>query len=257
MALNVDQAYDMWDEQVSANVVGMINHEFRQIPSRMYCKELIQNGTIGQVYSVKVQSISSGRLPYSNRSWNWWSSEAFGGGLWGAMGSHFIDYIRWAIGDFTGIYGQLYTHVKTRKDPITNQTRKVTSDDAYHAIFNLENGVEGIIEASIASHGKGGTKIEIQGSQGALLIDSEDKILQTKDNEDWQQVQIPDQYKVRPLKENESIALAVFEKLLEHLKQGIQFHDSPTPSFEDGYEVQKVLDALRQSHIEKRWVDIP
>ena len=257
MAMNLEQAYDMWDELESADVVGMINHEFRQIPSRMYCKELIQNGTLGQIYSVKIQSISSSRLPYSGRSWNWWASEAFGGGLWGAMGSHFIDYIRWAIGDFTGIYGRISTNVKTRKDPITSQTRKVTSDDTYYAIFTLENGAEGILEGSVTYHGKGGTKIEIQGSEGAILIDSEEQIFQTKDNNEWQLLQIPDEYKFRPLKENETYALAAFERLLEHLRQGIQSHESPTPSFEDGFEVQKVLDALKESYIEKKWINIP
>ena len=179
-----------------------------------------------------------------------------GGGVWGALGSHFIDFIRWVFGDFQGITGRLVTKVRSRPDPITKQPRPVTSDDTFHAVFQLSSGVEGTINGSVVRHGKGGTYIEAYGSEAGIKIDWDRTVWIAEKDQEWEKIDIPKEYMLRETKPNESYLQPAFEQLIRHLKEGVINRMSPSPSFEDGYEVQKVLDALRFSHETGEWVNI-
>ncbi|MHA1911930.1 MAG: Gfo/Idh/MocA family protein [Candidatus Kariarchaeaceae archaeon] len=256
MAMNIDEAYEMWQLGELGGNVGMINHEFRNLPERAFFRDLVHQGKLGEIYELMLSFDSGGFLPFRDGTWSWWSSNLSGGGIWGALGSHLIDYIRWVFGDISGIYGHLLTNVHHRKDPITSQPRMVTSDDAYHALFTLKRGGNGIMHGSVTRHGKGGGAITAHGSEGGLMMKKDNTIWFASEGEDWTQLEIPTKYHLRPLEEGEDGRVLPFERLLEDLKKGIHSRKSPTPSFEDGYRVQRVMDALKTSHNEKTWIEI-
>ena len=256
MAMNQDEAYQMWEYLEAEGQVGMINHEFRHLPERRYFHHLVNSGRLGEIYEVKVTFSNSSRLPYTGRLWNWWSSELMGGGIWGALGSHLIDFVRWVFGEFEGIMGRLITRVRTRPDPISAMARPVTSDDTYHAIFKLENGVEGMMDGSVVRHGLGGTVIEAHGEKGSLVIKSDRSIWTAENDSEWTRLDIPEEFQLREHDESESFLQPAFESLLKDLSKGIRERKSPTPSFEDGYYVQRVLDALHTSHETQAWVNL-
>ncbi len=256
MAIDEQQAYEMWDFLEKEDRVGMINHEFRQLPEWRFFRDFVAEGNLGEEFEVNIVYSTYTRLPFTGRLWNWWSSSLMGGGIWGALGSHFIDFIRWVFGEFQGITGRLVTKVHSRPDPITHQPRPVTSDDTFHAVFQLTSGVEGTINGSVVRHGKGGTIIEAYGSEASIKIDWDRTVWTAKKDQPWQKIKIPDKYALRPIKEGENYLQPAFEVLISQLREGIKKRISPSPSFEDGYEVQKVLDALRYSHETGQWVVI-
>src|SRR5207253_3613393 len=69
----------------------IIDHELRFLPSCRAARERISE--IGDIRYAEVRYASPGRGDRS-RSWNWWSDASQGGGVWGAVGSHFVDALR-------------------------------------------------------------------------------------------------------------------------------------------------------------------
>src|SRR5688572_27111263 len=87
-ALNALEA----EELVSAasrnrDKLALIDHELRFLPSWREARERI--GEIGAVRYADVRYASPSRGDRS-RAWNWWSDATRGGGILGAVGSHFV-----------------------------------------------------------------------------------------------------------------------------------------------------------------------
>src|SRR5215212_1238028 len=71
--------------------VAIIDHELRFLPSFRAARERMDE--LGGVRYAEVRYASPSRGDRS-REWNWWSDAARGGGIWGAVGSHFVDALR-------------------------------------------------------------------------------------------------------------------------------------------------------------------
>src|SRR5438093_2405826 len=72
--------------------IALIDHELRFLPAWRTARERI--GEIGPLRHAEVRYASPSRGD-RNREWNWWSDAKQGGGIWGAVGSHFIDALRY------------------------------------------------------------------------------------------------------------------------------------------------------------------
>ena len=100
-ALNADEARAMLAAVEKTGVTAAIDHEFRYLPARHYMKALVTQGYLGDVYIVEQHDLSGSLLGAGARPWDWWMQREKGGGLLGAIGSHFIDTIRWMFGAAT------------------------------------------------------------------------------------------------------------------------------------------------------------
>jgi len=97
-ALNAREAGQMLEAaRAHPGQLALIDHELRFLPSRRRMQSLIQEGYVGEVFAVEGVSRGVGLLN-PRRSWNWWSEAEKGGGLVGAIGSHFVDALTWLIG---------------------------------------------------------------------------------------------------------------------------------------------------------------
>ncbi|MHA2504703.1 MAG: Gfo/Idh/MocA family protein [Candidatus Kariarchaeaceae archaeon] len=257
MAFDAEEALLMQREADQEQLVGMINHEFRQLPHWRYFHDLVQAGELGQIYDVDISMNSSGRVPsaVSERNWNWWADLYHGGGLWGALGSHLIDFYTWTFGPIERITGNLMTNTRHLRDASTGQTRVVTSDDSFQSLFTTAYGVKGKLHGSSTHHGGEGSLFLAHGSECALKV-KQDGTLWKGVGSDWEQLTIPAEYGLRELNEGEPRLIPPFEKLLTHMKDGIDRGYSPSPSFEDGLSTQLVLDALREADAKQAWVTI-
>src|SRR5258708_7038955 len=124
-ALNADQA----DQLLAAawkhpKQISLIDHELRFLPSFRAARERI--GELGGIRYAEVRYASPSRGDRS-RAWNWWSDAEQGGGIWGAVGSHFVDTLRFLGMEIEAVQATLRTIIDVR--PFENGTRPVTSDD--------------------------------------------------------------------------------------------------------------------------------
>lgn len=262
MALNVAEARAMLNAIRGGGLVGMIDHEFRYVPARAYAKELIDEGYLGHLYFAHISVLGGSAADSHSRPFGWLFEESKGGGFLGALGSHYIDALYYWFGGITAVSAQLHTFVKHRADAAGN-LHKVTADDSFTLNGKLTNGGEALVKVSVVTRFGGGEKIELFGSDGTLVIDSDGVLWGSKvGDKHLKALTIPprltggvsaDDPRLRPF-----VTLATdFIKAVRLTKQGSSLSSEPTPSFADGLRVQQVLDAARQSSETNAWVSLP
>lgn len=256
-ALNAHEAGQMLQQAEARGIVHMIDHELRFNPTRMRMAELLEQGYVGELYHINLRSVAAMRAD-PNSGWSWWSQAEKGGGALGAAASHYVDLLRWLAGEIVSVSGQLETFVRQRRDA-SGEMRPVDSDDQFAFMGRFANGAYVHVFASYVARLGDGNRLEIHGSSGSLVLDNDDR-LWGKQAGDSQ----PTEFTVAdPFEGVAAIPQTVWGRSFVHLAGelvgAIQAGRQPArgATFYDGLRCQQVLDAIRQSWAERRWVDIP
>jgi len=152
------------------NQLALIDHELRFLPSFRAARERV--GELGGIRYAEVRYASPGRGDRT-RAWNWWSDAEKGGGIWGAVGSHFIDTLRFLGTEIEAVQATLQTIINER--PFENEMRRVTSDDFAAINLRLTNGaIAAMTLSAVASGPDEPTTITIHGEEGALRLAGEE-----------------------------------------------------------------------------------
>lgn len=249
-AMNAKQAEEMLALAKKKNVIAIIDHELRFSPAAIYVREIIQSGKLGKVHHASAISHLSGRrdpnLPYT-----WWSDKKWGGGTWGAIGSHLIDMLRYLAGEIVEADVILNTAIAERKDK-NGAVHKVTSDDNASASVRFENGATGVIFTSVVANDNK-MEFEITCEKGSIRLDMDDRVFTLEPGKGWEQVSLTltgkQQELAKRFETSRITARAVFSRAFVHLAdalvEAIQGGKTSLPraaSFEDGVRIQRILD---------------
>lgn len=267
MARSLDEAREMLRAARQSRLIAMIDHEFRYVPARAYAKELISEGWLGQLYNAKISFINGLSADPRVRPWGWLFDKEAGGGFLGALGSHYLDAMRYWFGDIAAVSADIETHVKQRVVPNTSpeEWREVTADDTFTLLLRFAKGGRGMINVSVVSRFGEGEKMEFYGSDGTLVIDGEGHLLGGKAGETQRlrPLPIPSRYNDGP--SSDDPRLRPFVTLASDFVAGVRAAklagqvpaQEISPSFSDGFKVQQVLDAAQQAADTKCWVSLP
>ena len=216
---------------------------------------MLQGGEIGQVRHCKLLFRADSRSG-PERAWDWWSDREAGGGALGAIGSHAVDAFRWLLGtEAQKVFCQLATHVRERTEKRSNEVRPVTTDDEANLLLKfadseLTKGATGSISLSMVEPGRAEHRLEIFGSEGALMIEDDGRLWHARTGEGrWQQVETEEGLLAAGMSDSSWARgfTAFSRKIIAALREGrTEIKDAAT--FEDGYRTQLVLDAARRSH---------
>ena len=150
--------------------LALIDHELRFLTSFRTARERI--GELGGIRYAEVRYASPGRGD-RNRGWNWWSDAKQGGGIWGAVGSHFVDTLRFLGMEIEAAQASLQTIIDER--PFENANRRVTSDDCALVNLRLAGGaIAAMTLGAVASGPDEPATITIHGEDGALRLIGEE-----------------------------------------------------------------------------------
>lgn len=263
MALNADEAARMVEKARSAGVLALIDHELRFLNSRRTMRGMLQNGAIGVVRHCNYVFRSDYR-GIADRGWDWWSDAAMGGGTLGAIGSHVIDSFRWMLStEVTRALGMLTTHIKQRTDKSSGGSREVTTDDEAKLLFHLADGpytkgATGGAALSVVESGKYENRLEMYGTKGALMVEETGELwLSPTGSGTWRPVQVDQDHMAHGMRESSwSRGFTAFAcRIVDAVRMGKKTLEGAA-SFEDGYRVQLVLDALRESNERGCWVNV-
>lgn len=263
MALNADEAARMMEKARSANVLALIDHELRFLNSRRTMRGMLQTGAIGTVRHCNYVFRSDYR-GLADRGWDWWSDAKMGGGTLGAIGSHAIDSFRWMLStEVSRTLGMLTTHIKERPDKGSGGMRAVTTDDEAKLLFHFADGPQtsgatGAAALSVVESGKYENRLEVYGTKGALMVEETGELwLSPAGSGTWRPVQVDQDHMAQGMRESSwsrgFTALAC--RIVEAMRSGRKTVEDAA-SFEDGYRVQVVLDAVRESNERGCWVDV-
>ena len=154
--------------------ITLIDHELRFLPSWRQARERIV-GDIGPVRYVEGRYSSPARGD-RNRKWNWWSDAARGGGIWGAVGSHTVDTIRYFGLEIEAARGMLHTIIDRR--PFDDGIREVTADDFASVQLRLRGGALAVLQFSaVASGPDEASALTFHGERGAMRFSGEEVLL--------------------------------------------------------------------------------
>jgi predicted dehydrogenase len=255
MAMNADEADAMRRRAGEAGVLALIDHELRFVSGRRRMREMLRRGEIGRIRHTKMLFRADSRSN-AERPWDWWSDVEAGGGALGAIGSHAVDAFRWLLGtEISQVFCQLATHVKERVEKRTNQSRPVTTDDEANLLLRfadgpLTQGATGTISLSVVEPGRSEHRLEIFGSEGALMIEDDGVLWHASAGAgQWQKIETdPGELAAGMRDSSWSRGFTIFSRaIVTALREGRTTIEEAA-TFEDGYRTQLVLDAARRSH---------
>lgn len=145
---------------------------YRPLPALNIAKEMIDAGLLGEIHHFNSQIFHSSYLdPNRPITWRLQGSTA-GGGALTDLGIHFLDLIRYLLGDTDWIQCQTKTFIKKRPDATDKSIfHDVNVDDWALCTIGLKNGGIGTLETSRISGGAGDlSRMEIFGSLGSLRL---------------------------------------------------------------------------------------
>jgi predicted dehydrogenase len=243
-------------------VQSMIGFNYRRVPALALARELIAEGRLGTVRHVRAAYLQDW-LADAQAPMTWrLRKETAGSGALGDIASHAIDQVLFLLGDqVTEVSGRLNTFVGQR--PGENGTEEVTVDDAAWATLTLASGAVASVEVSrVATGRKNSLQIEVYGDKGSLLFDLENlnelgfldatvpvreqgfrRILVNEPDHPYLEAWWPQGHIIGW---EHTFTHQVRDFLLA-IKDGSQ----PSPSFEEGLNVQYVLNAVEESAANK------
>ena len=261
LANTLAEAEAMAEAARAARVQGvqsMIGFNYRRVPALALAKELIAEGRLGTVRHVRAAYLQDWLVdPDSPMTWRL-NKDTAGSGALGDIASHAIDQVLFLLGDqVTEVSGRLHTFTAQR--PGAAGLEDVTVDDAAWATLTLASGAIASVEVSrVATGQKNSLKLEIYGDKGALLFDLEDlnelgfldatlpvreqgfrRILVNEPEHPYMEAWWPQGHMIGW----EHTFTHEIRDFLVAVGTGTQ----PSPSFEDGLNVQRILAAVEES----------
>ncbi len=263
MAMSAEEADKMRARADEKGLLALIDHELRFLPGRLKALSLLRDREIGNVHHAKLHFRSDSRASLE-RTWDWWSDAASGGGALGAIGSHAIDGFRWILGaEISQVFCTLATHVAERADEKTGEMRRVTTDDEANLILRFEDndlvrGATATIALSVVESGRPEHRLEIFGSKGALKIEESGELWRAPTGaEDWERVESERGPLAEGMRDGGwSRGFTLFSRaIVEALREGRRTIEGAA-TFEDGYRTQLVLDAAHRSNESGRMEEV-
>ncbi|WAH98423.1 Gfo/Idh/MocA family protein [Arthrobacter sp. MMS18-M83] len=239
-------------------VLSMVGFNYRRLPALAYARGLIAEGRLGTVREVRASYLQDW-LADSESPMTWrLRKETAGSGALGDIASHAIDQVQYLLGDrVIEASGRLHTFVGHRPGP--DGTEEVTVDDAAWATLALAGGAIASVEASrVATGRKNSLRIEVYGTEGALAFDLERlnelefldatgpaveqgfrRIVVTEPGHPYVEAWWPQGHVIG--------WEHTFTHQIRDFLTAIRGGTPPSPSFEEGLQVQRVLAAIEES----------
>jgi predicted dehydrogenase len=251
-ALDAAEAREMVAAAERAQRTAMVGHEFRHTPQRAYIRQLLGEGYIGQFRLCSIELFLDRYVTAEPRPLTWAAYHAEGGGMLGALGSHYIDGLRDWFGEVASASGRLLAWRPDLMDRAAGRVVQGETDDTFLFTLEFERGGLATMSASFATTPARGARIAVMGDRGTLFAEQpgtnpmEDGIvLGSRDGAPLQPLATPARY--LPFKDDRDHRLMAFRLLVRSFTEGIEQKRSPAPNFVDGLRCQEVLDAVRES----------
>jgi predicted dehydrogenase len=251
-----------------AGVKTQVGFNYLKNPMLALAREIIAGGELGEIVSFRGIHAED-YMADAMTPWHWRLDPAGGGGVVADLGSHIIAIARYLLGPIGAVCGQLETVIKQR--PVragASEMRPVEVDDITRALVQFARGCNGTIEASWLSHGrKMQIEFEVVGSRGTLFFTQERfnelQLYQTGADggrNGFRTIAAGPQHVpygsfcVAPghqLGFNDLKTIEIRDYLLAIAGEPVR-----GPDFREGWEVQKVVDAIIRSSRERGWVAV-
>ena len=266
-------------EARAAGVRAMVGFNYRRVPAVAFARQLIAAGRIGTVRQVRAQYLQDWIVdPEFPLVWRLRADEA-GSGALGDIGAHIVDLTQFVTGQrLTGVNALLETFVKRRPLPSAGsglsasggtEVGDVTVDDAALFFGRLDGGAIATYEATrFATGRKNSIRVEVNGSTGSLAFDLE-RLNELEFLDGTEDPELQGFRRVVVTEPGHPYLSAwyppghmlgwgdTFVHEVKDLVDAVAAGQDPLPSFDDGLQVQLVLDAVQRSAADRGcWTEV-
>ncbi len=259
-------------------LINMCAYQYRRVPALVMAKKLIDEGSIGKILNIRATYLQSWSAdPSSPLSWRFQKKVA-GAGTLGDIATHVIDITQYLAGDISQVVSFLETYIKERPVQeggvdllgtvkLDENARKeaVDVDDEASFLLRTANGAVGSIEATRNAWGRNNfITVELHGTEGSILFNyerlNELQVCFAKDPDDrrgFKTIYTGPAHFYGEVTWNipgmnigygELKSIETYE-FIKAVATGIQ----PSTTFEEGYKVARVCDAVAKSAISGKW----
>lgn len=281
LARTAAEAEPMLAAVQKAGVVHMVAFNYRRTPAVAFARKLITDGAIGAVLNfrgVYLQDWSAD--PAAPLSWRF-QRELAGSGALGDIGAHVLDMARYLVGEVDSVQALLRTYVSERpapgdlSDALGGAQRRqdlpmapVDVDDEVLALLKFTNGAVGSLEATRNAYGRHNyLGFEIHGTRGSIVFNYERRdeveVCFADDPDDRRGFRTVYTGPAHPYGANlwpiPGLGVGYGEtKIIEchDLLTAITTGAPVEPSFQDGYQIAKICDALAASASSQQWTAV-
>ena len=176
MVDTIEEAEEINQITKNYDKILIIDHQLRFNPYILEIKKIIDNGTLGKIYNVRLNQQGTG-FANENAPWSWSFDSEEGGGVRLAMASHFTDLIEYWFNsrDIVSVTASMNPITKERLD-LNSKSKNVYASITCNAFIRLED--ELTVQYSINAGSYIGSRFDITifGDKGELTFTLEDKL---------------------------------------------------------------------------------
>lgn len=134
-------------------------------------KEIVDEGGIGRVLSFSMKYLHSSALDTEKKAGWKQDKDICGGGVLFDLGSHVVDLIYYLCGEYKSVFGKSQIAYPVRTG-VNGESWQTNADEAFYMIATLKNGAVGTFEISkITTGANDDLSFEIHGEKGSLKFD--------------------------------------------------------------------------------------
>lgn len=286
-AVDAAKAKHMRDLQRAKGRVGVVDAQWRWSPAMQQMKEMIAQGALGEFFTANIHlqlpffdydgfrySIVQ-MSPTANRAYMWTTQASSGASAWRNFGMHTTLNLMHFFGEVEEAVGITETFVKDFHFPDGTRVRPQTADHGM-ALLRFKNGGIANIHVSWAAADGPGYFLQVMGSKGRFVArDSDlcfcdassttlfygDTRLRDHMGERGSLVELPDRFFEVPgtpfSKSNAPMYKIPLSWMFRDMARVIRTGSGDgSPSFDEAYHAQCVVEAVEQSWKTRRWVRI-
>lgn len=247
--------------QAAEGHVNMVAYNYIRTPAAQFARKLIAEGEIGDVTWFRGEHTEDFYAdPHAPATWR---TSGRPNGTMGDLSAHMINAALALIGPIASVNAQIETVHRTRPGG------EVTNDDHAQFMCRFASGVMGHLYFSrIATGRKMGYAYEISGTKGAIRFDQEDqnalwlyKAEGPEETRGFTKILTgPEHPDYLPFCQGPGHGTGYQDQIIIEAKDfltAIETGKPVWPTFRDGLEVMRIIDAAWQSAETRAWVDLP
>jgi predicted dehydrogenase len=265
---SMEHARDLKEAQLANRRVAAVDAYSEYLPPIAMAKELIDDGKLGQLFSLTCNlQMSLFNTATSQFPYNWFWERANGCSALRNLGTHALNILYYLFGEVAEVIGQDEQFLKEWKFLDTGEVLRPQIADTATVLLRFRNGAIGTLSTSWVAIAGSGFVLDAFGSNGRILLQGRDSFMPANDTALFygkagdmsvSEVDIPHRLKrkngigVTGEDRTPIFAMAmVFDDVLRAIRNG----GDARPSFSQAYHVHCVIEAAHRSSQTRTWTD--
>ncbi len=260
LGAHLAEATEMADSAKAAGLPTLVGLQGQSDPAVMYARDLVANGDIGDIVTVNL-SVMVGAITSRGDGRIWQGIRTNGANPMTIPGGHSIDALCYILGEFAEVSARVTTRIDMWKHAVTGEDFPVDAPDTVTAAGLLKSGAEVSYQVASVPHNASGTRMEIYGRKGTLVLTSKSVNIGPSQlhlaigNEELTEATPPDSYRLIPADmaagPGRNVGQA-YTRFATAMRSGT----ADAPDFNDAVVRHTLIDAMERSHREGKVIKL-